>query len=61
MSSGLLLGYAAFGVFLGVFTLVVAGRERKRGAPLWSWMPLLGFGIVLLSFGIMWLLVLVSS
>ena len=61
MSSGLLLGYAALGVFLGVFTFVVAGRERKRGAPLWSWMPLLGFGIVLLSFGIIWLLVLVSA
>ena len=61
MSSGLLLGWAAFGVFLGIFTLVVAERERKRGASLWSWIPLLGFGIVLLSFGIMWLLVLVSS
>ncbi len=61
MSSMLLLGYAALGVVLVVFTLVVAERERKRGAPLWSWMPLLGFGIVLLSFGLLWLLVLVSA
>ena len=57
MSSGLLLGWAA----LGVFTLVVAERERKRGASRWSWMMLGAFGIVLLSFGIMWLLVMVSS
>jgi hypothetical protein len=61
MSSGLLLGYAALGVFLGVFTLVVAERERKRGASRWSWMMLGAFGIVLLSFGIMWLIVMVSS
>ncbi len=61
MSSGLLLGWAAFGIFLGVFTLVVAERERKRGASRWSWMPLLAFGIVLLSFGIMWFIVMVSS
>lgn len=61
MSSGLLLGWAAFGVFLGVFTLLVAERERKRGASRWSWMRLGAFGIVLLSFGIMWLIVMVSS
>jgi hypothetical protein len=61
MSSGLLLGWAALGVFLGVFTLVVAERERKRGASRWSWMMLGAFGIVLLSFGIMWLIVMVSS
>jgi hypothetical protein len=60
MSSGLLLGWAALGVFLGVFTLVVAERERKRGASRWSWMMLGAFGIVLLSFGIMWLIVMVS-
>ena len=60
MSSGLLLGYAALGVFLGVFTLVVAERERKRGASRWSWMMLGAFGIVLLSFGIMWLIVRAS-
>ncbi len=59
--TGLLLVYAALGVVLGVFTFVVAERERKRGAPLWSWMPLFGFGTVLLSFGLMWFLVLVSS
>ena len=61
MSSGLLLGWAALGVFLGVFTLVVAERERKRGASRWSWMMLGAFGIVLVCFGIMWLIVMVSS
>lgn len=61
MSSGLLLGWAAFGVFLGVFTLSVAERERKHGASRWSWMMLGAFGIVLLSFGIMWFIVMVSS
>jgi hypothetical protein len=61
MSSGLVLGYAALGVFLGVFTLVVAERERKRGASRWSWMLTGAFGIVLLSFGIMWFLAVVSS
>jgi hypothetical protein len=52
---------AAFGVFLGVFTFIVAERERKRGASRWSWMMLGAFGIVLLSFGIMWFIVMVSS
>ncbi len=58
--TGLILLYSALGFVLGVFTFVVAGRERKRGAPLWSWLPLFGFGTVLLSFGLFWLLVLVS-
>ena len=57
----LFLLWSALGFVLGVFTFVVAERERKRGAPLWSWMPLFGFGTVLLSFGLLWLLVLVSS
>ncbi len=60
MSSGLLLGWAALGVFLGVFTFIVAERERKRGASRWSWMMMWAFGIVLLSFGIMWLIVRAS-
>ena len=56
-----MLVYAALGVVLGVFTLVVAERERKRGASRWSWMLTGAFGIVLLSFGIMWFLAVVSS
>ncbi len=59
--TGLLLLWSALGVVLGVFTFVVAERERKRGASPRSWMPLLAFGIVLLSFGLLWLIVLVSS
>jgi cytochrome b561 len=61
MSSGLLLGWAAFGVFLGVFTLLVAERERKRGASRWSWMLLGAFGIVLLCLSFLRLIVMVSS
>jgi len=61
MMAGLLLLWAALGVFLGVFTFIVAERERKRGASRWSWMMTWAFGIVLLSFGILWLIVLGSS
>jgi hypothetical protein len=57
----LVLVYAALGVVLGVFTLVVAERERKRGASRWSWMMLGAFGILLLSFGLLRLIVMVSS
>jgi hypothetical protein len=35
MMAGLLLLWAALGVFLGVFTFIVAERERKRGASRW--------------------------
>ena len=56
-----MLVYAALGVVLGVFTLVVAERERKRGASRWSWMMLGAFGILLLSFGLLRLIVMVSS
>ena len=61
MSSMLFLVYAALGVVLGVFTLVVAERERKRGASRWSWMALWALGLVLLSFGFLRLTVMVYS
>ena len=61
MMSGLLLLWSALGVFLGVFTIIVAERERKRGASRWSWMMTWAFGIVLLSVGLFWLIILESS
>jgi uncharacterized protein (DUF983 family) len=58
----LLLVYAALGVVLGVFTLLVAERERrKRGASRWSWMMVWAFGIVLLCLSLLRLIVVVSS
>ena len=57
----LLLVYAALGIVLGVFTLLVAERERKRGASRWSWMMLGAFGIVLLCLSLLRLIVMVSS
>ncbi len=61
MSSMLFLVYAALGVVLGVFTLLVAERERKRGASRWSWMMLGAFGIVLVCLSLLRLIVMVSS
>ena len=61
MITGLLLLWAALGIFLGVYTTFVAERERKRGASRWSWMALWAFGLVLLSFGFLWLTVMVYS
>ncbi len=59
--TGLLLFWAALGVFLGVFTFIVAERERKRGASRWSCIALWAFGIVLLGSGLLWLIVLTFS
>ncbi len=59
--SMLLLVYAALGVVLGVFTLLVAERERKRGASRWSWMMLWAFGIVLMCLSLLRLIVSVTS
>ena len=63
MSSVLLLLWTALGAALGVFSLLVAERERKRGAARgpWSWMMLWALGIVLLSLSLLRLTVMVSS
>jgi len=61
MSSMLVLVYAAVGVVLGVFTLLIAERERKRGASRWSWMMLGAFGIVLLCLSLLRFIVMGSS
>ncbi len=61
MSSVFFLGYAVLGIVLGVFTTIVAERERKRGASRWSWVALWAFGIMLLSLSLLRLIVMVSS
>jgi VIT1/CCC1 family predicted Fe2+/Mn2+ transporter len=45
---------------LDVFSIVIAVRERRRGAPRWAWMVPWGFGILLLCLSVVRLVWAVS-
>jgi cytochrome b561 len=49
----LLLLWSIVSVALGVFSIVIAVRERRRGAPWWAWMVPFIFGILLLCLSIL--------
>lgn len=53
VSLALLLLWSAVSAAVGVFSLLIARRERKRGAPWWAWMVPWTFGLVLLCLSIL--------
>lgn len=48
----LLALWSVISAALGVFSIVIAERERRRGAPWWAWLVPWGFGILLLCLSV---------
>lgn len=60
MSLLLLALWSVVSAALGIFSIVIAVRERRRGAPWWAWMVPWGFGKLLLCLSVLRLVWTVS-